>query len=152
MDKQGTQFYLNILLLHKSTETVMVEGQWPLAIDQNIQFQNPDTAPRLLHIFLLYPIPNAWAKQLWHHKMMLESSASPFQQKKHCACTGEPHWSTCAPVSIPTNYFLLLCIEPCISITQILSLWHSPPGFQCTLIPEPWIYSQHVQDRYRTLM
>ena len=56
---------------------------------------------------------------------MSESSAPPFQQEKHHACTGELHWSACTPARIPANCFLPLHRNHVvISITQILSLWH----------------------------
>ena len=47
---------------------------------------------------------------------MSGSSASLFQQEKHCTCAGEPHQFTCAPTGIPANCFLQLCTNHFFSI------------------------------------
>ena len=111
----------------RGTEVAMTEGWWLLS--KLPECSAPKTkmiASRLMHASLIYP-PTLCISVAFmtHHNHLLPS----FGRKKHCACAGEPHWFTCAPASIPANCFPQLCMNHLVnSVSQISSLWHSPPG------------------------
>ena len=112
----------------RGTDIAKIEGQWPPSIWPNHSV--PETQPAGSYTLSFYILsPDAWAEWLWHHQMLSESSALPFQWEKHCACAGELLWFACTFTGIPANYFLPLCKNPVVfSITQISSLLHSLPG------------------------
>ena len=110
----------------RGTEVAATEGQWLHSkLPECSAPKTEMTALRLMCTLLIYPCMLCISIMF----MMSWSSASLFWQEKHCACVGEPCQFTCAPAGIPTDCFLQLCMSHLInSVSQILSLWHSPPG------------------------
>ena len=114
----------------RGTKTAKVEGQWPPS--NWLKYSVPKTqmtAWRFVHAFLIYHPPKCMSKHCditkWCHDHLLPL----FHQEKHCACTGELPWFICTPAGVPADYFLPLYLNHVVfSITQILSLWHSPLG------------------------
>ena len=56
MNKQGTLFFWNVLLIHERTIIAATECWWPYwKLPECSALKTQTTAPRLLHTFLIYP-------------------------------------------------------------------------------------------------
>ena len=109
----------------RGTETAAAEDWWPSSnwLKHSVP-KTQTTAPRLMHAFLIYPLPDAGANVVMSLNDVTFICSPSFSGKKHCACAGESLWFTCTSTSIPANYFLPLCMDQFFSIPQILRLWY----------------------------
>ena len=114
----------------RGTKTAKVEGQWPPSNWPKCSVpKTQTTAQRLVCTFLIYPFPDAWANIVTSLNDITIICSPSFHGKStvHVQGIALIHLHTCT--GIPTDYFLLLCMNHVMfSITWISSLWHSPPG------------------------
>ena len=123
----------------RGTNIAKVEDQW---LDSRPNCSVPDTqttAPRFMGALLIYfPPPIAWEIIVtsFYDIMIICSTFS--MGKPLCMCRGNAIVHPCICQHHCQNSQLLWLHPNLIvfSLTQILCLWHSPPG--CTFIQEPW--------------
>ena len=135
----------------RGTDIARVEGQWLNKGPNHSVPETKMTALRLELAFLIYfPPPIAQDITVW-------SSALLFLWENHCPCAEEMplFFATSAGITakIPSYYRYTWTISS-FPYPEFCACDTLPQIFWCTLIPEPWIYSQHLRtdkntDRYK---
>ena len=107
MDKQGTQFYLNILLLYERHQKAMAEGWWPPSNWPNHSVpKTQTTAWRFMHTFLIYPLPDAWVNVVTSLNDVTIICSPSFSRKSTVHAQGNCHdFPAYPPASLPTIFY-----------------------------------------------
>ena len=126
----------------RGTDTAKAEDWWPPSNWPNYSVPETQmTAPRLLHAFLLYPIPKCMSWAIMTSLNYVRIVCSPISVWKalhmfreiariHLHLCQHPHWLFSSTTQEPCHVFHNPNFET-VTLPQV---------FWCTLIPKPWIY------------
>ena len=131
MNKQGKQFFQDILCSTRGADVATVEGQWLNKWPNHLVPETQTTAPKLqLALLIYFPPPVAWAIIVTSLNDITIICSTYSMGKPLCMHRGNAiiclhiHWHCHQnPQLLPIYPNLII-----FSLTQILCLWHFPPG------------------------
>ena len=143
MNKQGTQFYWNILLLHERHWYSWSRGLVAsYQLTQPFSSRNPDNSSKALACFPFISYPQMHeqsnydvTKWCQNHLLSHFSGKSTVHAQGYCQDLPAP-----APAPLPTIFFHYARTLSCFPQPIFQACDTLPQVFWCTLVPEPQIY------------